>query len=96
MKGESVLYLAIGGVVGGLLGWFITRKYYKAEVNEVRETYREMEKKTSIYETSEETEKEYLLSHNGFYQAYLKCSESVFLRAVTFSFYYLSFIFLPT
>lgn len=31
--------------------------------------------------------------HNGFYQAYLKCSESTFLKALTFSLNCFSFIF---
>lgn len=44
MKQEG-LYLVLGGIVGGFVGWFMTRTYYKKEIQEIREAHAEMDKK---------------------------------------------------
>lgn len=44
MKKEG-LYLVLGSIVGGFVGWFMTRTYYKKEIQEIREAYAEIEKK---------------------------------------------------
>ena len=44
MKKEG-LYLVLGSIVGGFVGWFMTRTYYKKEIQEIREAHAEMDKK---------------------------------------------------
>ena len=60
MNNKEVLYLAVGGIIGGLVGWFVTKTYYKKEAQEIRETYAEMEKnkKEEVKENVDEGPKE--------------------------------------
>lgn len=38
------LYLVLGGIIGGFVGWFITRTYYKKEISEIREAHAQIDK----------------------------------------------------
>lgn len=47
MDNKITLYFTLGGIVGGLIGWFVTRSYYKKEISEIREAHAQMDKKSA-------------------------------------------------
>lgn len=57
MDNKLTLYFTLGGIVGGFIGWFVTRSYYKKEISEIREVHAQMDKKKSeeVKEATDET-----------------------------------------
>lgn len=55
MDNKVTLYFTLGGIVGGFIGWFVTKSYYKKEISEIREAHAQMDKKNTE-EASEATD----------------------------------------
>lgn len=47
MDNKVTLYFTLGGIVGGFIGWFVTKSYYKKEISEIREAHAQIDKKNA-------------------------------------------------